>query len=604
MIEHSSDTSNTDDDTSVISSMDNHSNPNINDLSSLLQSYFSSHFFSLPSSDSYDVLTLACHNVRGLNDPVKQSQLLNLTLDKDISILGLSGTKLSLSASKHLFTDQPLFRSFWSPHPTRQFSGGVGLIIKNPYARHIQKVHKWHGRIISADLYFSDFKLKIINVYVPPRSLANNTERSETHQHLLSLLESAKADGCTCITMGDFNVDAFQYNDLLSSPQYRTPVKFSLLERLIYDNYLDNCAIHNDSPLPTYTYHNSNTNISSHSRLDYIWLSPNFPLDDIIHSELLDTTPYYDSDHFMLTTHISFTSVNSTLSKARLKQKHESRRIVLHQSITINQWDQFRLRIDDILKTSPKFSINSSMNVKWLNLKQLIRDTALKLFPKKPVSNTHHSQLPNHLSLMKHHLAYLSASYACFSEYIIRYDPSKITLHWSDRFNKLSHIISHYRLQDPNFSLVRYFPPSSSTLDTTILLKSTKQCIAHTKRILAKRLNTELSSYNFSRIKDFSESRCENFFANKGKFISSALSRVKRFITLDRVLITDDNLRSRLLTDPNEIKKAAVSHYQDSVPQPIPRSYNISSFPDRWKCHYSPVDSIDASIYDHTHYDD
>src|SRR6266498_5742275 len=239
------------------------------------------------------------------------------------------------------------------------------------------------------------------------------------------------------------------------------------------------------------------------------------------------------------------------------------------------------------------------MNVKWLNLKQLIRDTALELFPKKLVSNTHRSQLPNHLSLMKHHLAYLSASYACFSEYIIRHEPSKITLHWSDRYNKLTHIISNYRLQTPNFSLTRYFPPSSSSLDITIMLKSTKQCIAHTKRMLAKRLSTELSSYNFSRIKDFSESRCENFLVNKGKFISSALSRVKRFITLDRVLVTDNDSRSRLLTDSNEIKKAAVSHYQNSVPPPLPRSYNISSFPDRWKSHYSPINTIDDAIYNH-----
>src|SRR5205823_3954498 len=110
--------------------------------------------------------------------------------------------------------------------------------------------------------------------------------------------------------------------------------KFSLLEHLIYNNYLDNCATRNDSPLPTYTFHNSLSNVSSHSRLDYIWLSPNFPLDDIIHTELLDATPYYDSDHFMLITHISFTSINSTLSKARLKQKHETRWIVLHHSIT------------------------------------------------------------------------------------------------------------------------------------------------------------------------------------------------------------------------------------------------------------------------------
>src|SRR6266498_931750 len=126
----------TENDASDISSVDNNQTHNVNDLSSLLHSYFSSHSFTLPPIAPYDLLTIACHNVRGLNDPVKQSQLLNLVIDKNISILGLSETRLSPSNSAHLYKGHTLFQSFWSTHPTRQISGGVGLIVKAPYTRH------------------------------------------------------------------------------------------------------------------------------------------------------------------------------------------------------------------------------------------------------------------------------------------------------------------------------------------------------------------------------------------------------------------------------------------------------------------------------------
>ena len=107
MIVQQSDTDVTDDDASNITSVDLNLLQNSNDLSSLLSSYFSSRSFSLPPMPSYDILTIACHNVRGLNDPVKQSQLLNFVVDKNISILGLSETKLSFSNSNHLYKDNP-----------------------------------------------------------------------------------------------------------------------------------------------------------------------------------------------------------------------------------------------------------------------------------------------------------------------------------------------------------------------------------------------------------------------------------------------------------------------------------------------------------------
>ena len=186
-------------------------------ISDRLYKHFSSSPFTTPSEPSYDYFTLACHNVRGLNDPAKQSQLLNLMLDKNISILGISETKLPKSSSSHLYRENPDFYTSWSSHPSHSLSGGVGLLIRKPYSRHIQKIYKWNGRIISADLYFNDFKLKILNVYVPPNHPDNTKERSDTHKKVIEILTSAAAENFVSIMMGDLNIDAYKYDQIIST---------------------------------------------------------------------------------------------------------------------------------------------------------------------------------------------------------------------------------------------------------------------------------------------------------------------------------------------------------------------------------------------------
>ena len=100
------------------------------------------------------------------------------------------------------------------------------------------------------------------------------------------------------------------------------------------------------------------------------------------------------------------------------------------------------------------------------------------------------------------------------------------------------------------------------------------------------------------RIKEFSESKCNDFSDNKSRFISSALSRSKRFITLDRLLITNNSNDLVLITDPKEIKQATINHFQNYVPVPSNNFLDTSSFPDRWAFRYAPINEINDSIYD------
>ena len=142
MVEHHSSHSDIDDNTSDVSSIENSDYYDSNN-SNILNNYFDTHSFSISDSSRPYIFTFACHNVRGLMNPSKQLQLLDAFNHKHLDILGLSETKLSLNASLHDFKNTNNISSWWSHHPSRQVSGGVGLIIRQPLAPHVQNITKW-----------------------------------------------------------------------------------------------------------------------------------------------------------------------------------------------------------------------------------------------------------------------------------------------------------------------------------------------------------------------------------------------------------------------------------------------------------------------------
>src|SRR5947207_3307768 len=120
-----------DDDISDVSSSSNFDNISYNShnnqyTTDTLNNYFATHRFSIADSLMPYKFSFTCHNVRGLMNPAKQSQILSAFESKHLDILGMSETKLSLIASIHNFKNTDLFSSWWSHHPSRQTSAGVG----------------------------------------------------------------------------------------------------------------------------------------------------------------------------------------------------------------------------------------------------------------------------------------------------------------------------------------------------------------------------------------------------------------------------------------------------------------------------------------------
>src|SRR6266496_619717 len=586
-----------DDNTSDVSSIE-HSDYN-SDNSNILNNYFDTHHFSINDSSRPYIFTFACHNVRGLMNPSKQIQLLDAFNHKHLDILGLSETKLSSNASIHDFKNTKNFSSWWSHHPSRQVSGGIGLIIRQPLASHVQNVTKWRGRVIYADLYFTSHKFRIINAYVPPISSHGKQERLDTHTYIKKLLQQSLTSNIICILMGDFNVCPKKYDSLISTGLTPPIVEFDLYDFLLHHNFTDNCVFYDHSPLPTYSYTDSCNLITRFSRLDHIWLSPNFPVNDLIHNELWNSDAFYISDHHMLIMYFSSQIISNTIANARLKQKHEKRKIILYQNITPQQWETYQLKIEQFYR-SLNSNTSPDINTRWLQFKNILSITAFDTFPIQKVSNTHYQRLPDDLFLLKSRVSIITRILAKYNSYNINHSPNSILESWSLNYRRLISIISHYDLSNLDIPLTVYFPSSLSASDLTEKLIINRRSLINLKKALATRLVLELNKHKQQQIIKFSQNRCEDFSNDTSRFISSSLSRIKRFITMDKILSIDSNNQASLLTDSADIKAAAINHFQNSVPSPSRLSsfYRLDKFSPRWKRRYMPLDTIQDSIYD------
>src|SRR5207237_7523534 len=97
--------------------------------------------------------------------------------------------------------------------------------------------------------------------------------------------------------------------------------------------------------------------------------------------------------------------------------------------------------------------------------------------------------------------------------------------------------------------------------------------------------------------KYFEELRCTNFAEHKAAFIASALNRSKRSIILDRAMYVNGNNNEILLTDPAEVKQAAVKHFKTIAGAPPSINHNINTIPSHWQSIYQPMDDVNHNIY-------
>ncbi|GBC15710.2 hypothetical protein RIR_jg14016.t1 [Rhizophagus irregularis DAOM 181602=DAOM 197198] len=382
------------------------------------------------------------------------------------------------------------------------------------------------------------------------------------------------------VILGDFNADVIAHSNY-------SPNHFKLL-RLLSSRFFTDHQAHSSTngPDPTFFYDNGS------SRLDYIWSSPGFPAPGLF-SQVVTCPNLFDrpfTDHKVLTTVFDFNSCLAILAKSRLKQKKEMRTIFSYASTSVEQWNNFTVEVDDSLGVyldshyRPNSDFSSlSLDRMWHALKAAIISAAIETLPFQKVSNTHrHSYSPE--------LTKLIAINKFLDRFLYR-----LTTRRSNRPAQIVQMTAALPSHLENLAslLPDYSVPTYSTTPASVF----KSFLRSQKNLVSAFLSTKFAQHLTDSVEYYTALRDEHFSNSLGTFIDSALSVEKRSIVLDRVLVVLDSTPT-LLTDPSDIKHAAVSHFQSIVSPPLVHYSSITSFPARWQQAYTPLTNVSASLYD------
>ncbi|GBC30120.2 reverse transcriptase family protein [Rhizophagus irregularis DAOM 181602=DAOM 197198] len=340
---------------------------------------------------------------------------------------------------------------------------------------------------------------------------------------------------------------------------------FRLL-RLLSSRFFTDHQAHSstDGPDPTFFHDNGS------SRLDYIWSSPGFPAPGLF-SQVVTCPNLLDrpfTDHKVLTTVFDFNSCLAILAKSRLKQKKEMRTIFSYASTSVEQWNNFTVEVDDSLGVYLDRQYRPNFDFSSLSL---------------DLSNTRrHSYSPE--------LTKLIAINKFLDRFLYR-----LTTRRSNRPTQIAQITAALPSHLENLAslLPDYSVPTYSTTPASVF----KSFLRSQKNLVSAFLSTKFAQHLTDSVEYYTALRDKHFSTSLGTFIDSALSVEKRSIVLDRVLVVL-NSTPTLLTDPSDIKQAAISHFQLIVSPPLVHYSCITSFPARWQQAYTPLANVSASLYD------
>src|SRR5262249_49462783 len=129
----------------------------------------------------------------------------------------------------------------------------VGLIISNQYAKYVQKIDGYKGRVIYADFYFKGrYHLRLIQIYIHTHD-NDKKDKLDIYRYIKTLLDSAKLNDSKVIIIGDFNADPDKLSRIMNSNR-QPHWKYDLIRYLNRLNYKDVVEICHDTSTLPYTW--------------------------------------------------------------------------------------------------------------------------------------------------------------------------------------------------------------------------------------------------------------------------------------------------------------------------------------------------------------
>src|SRR3984957_18104309 len=301
--------------------------------------------------DSY--FNIATNNVSGISEPVKQEQIMNLIVEKSIDVFGLSETKLKTRTAKLLYRNDLSYTSWWGCDNDHLDATGVGLIIYNNISKYVQKVKHYKGRVIHAILFLKGkIKLCIMQVYIQAHDL-DKKEKIACYKYIIDNINQCRKEKIEIIIMGDFNVDLEILVDLECSNVRSIHWKYTLVQKLKNNHFVDVDARSEDNNLPQFTW----TNGRETRRLDQIWLQASLQNEFILAETY---SPHiYNTNHKVLQANFLKSGIFQNLSIAKEKRNNSYIMKYNYKKTTEKQWEKFANTTDNYVESHDAFLVKN-----------------------------------------------------------------------------------------------------------------------------------------------------------------------------------------------------------------------------------------------------
>ncbi|CAB4426971.1 unnamed protein product [Rhizophagus irregularis] len=534
--------------------------------------------------------------------PTKQLNLFSILLSRALHSIILTETNLCSPAHRYICNPYLNFYDYhsWFTHsPIANRHSGVGIILHSSLAMYVVKKKFFSDRLIGLTLQLPGKRnVLIIGGYVPPVSSSNRSIIADCYSTLISWIRSARSSDHSVLLGGDLNADLETFLKQLTAAHPGSSPLNPLFKFLHEQNFDDLCELDSSSLLPSPTFRSSSS--GSLSRLDYIWISPFFPIPHLW-SSVLDLTDVISTDHFLIIAHFDFLELKDHHAPSYMKQRQRCRTSYNFHSASPAQKESFALTISAMLPDVSLLPRAIPLNQLWHQFKSSLLSASRSCFPRINISLTSPKDIPHELqpytrlaNSLSHFMmtlgkkANISQLQHAWSRFFVDFKPKFLRL-----FSNQSCLLNN--LPDP-LKLDEIFILSNLSFDE--FRTQFKKSLRKLKKFLSAGLTLEFKKFKTTSMKSAIAERNENFYENKGQFISSSLNRERCCIVLDRVLVVNISDGPKLLVAPEEIKAAAITHFQNVVGPSVSPFDSLSTLPLRWKKRYAPLEQFQESLYD------
>lgn len=512
-------------------------------------------------NNNHKFMRIVTQNIRGITSIAKQMNWLNYCIEKDFDIIGLTETWAKEENCKYIFKNdlinetknvQNEYTYIWANG--KQTNGsGVGIIIKNKWAKHIYRTKKYEGNVLSISLAFKKkIKVKIIAVYYP-----SNPEQRKERAHVTKWMineigQFNNNDKHYTIIMGDFNATVNpkidRYNKNISSNNRSNKPESSILRFLdnnkfidtfrIYKEAIKNTELQNNTEL-NFTWENGSGEIKS--RIDYIWISDNLA-DQLFYADIISAHLTSQSDHACVIIEIE-TNIFEKL-KPMLETTECSQRIEFNfKGTNEKKWKKFEQEIEKAIEQN-KIKDND-INKKWNFFRKTIIQIANEIIPKKKFLTFRKEEKSK--TLHNHYITFRKVV-------AIR----KI-FNWGRQWytNKKQRAVIEFKVSQKIEEIKKEYEidivkPSwkETNEEFQIWLREVKR----QHQLFHKIFETEIKEENYRGIQKRILARNKNFLDNKTKVIRSLLNRERPRIITDSI-VRHVGTEVKMITNPTELKQ-------------------------------------------------